>query len=241
MSRSEIAYEATQNFNFVTRFLHSFRHDLASEFVGELASAYPDRTVRVLDIGCATGKTFSLINQRHRVDYVGIDAKPLFISAAQVRYHSAENAKFLLADATDPGVYAGQSADIVFALETLEHIPERDVVRIVENVCHIVRPKLFVASVPIEIGPALWIKNVGSKLMGYTRVGYDWRSTFWAGLYRLDKLPRHTTGHIGFNWYWLEQTIRHNAKIRESRSLPYRWLPKMFAPTVMFIAEPSSQ
>lgn len=237
MANPALPYEETQNFNLITRFLHSFRHDLASGFVAEIAAKL-DRPVRVLDIGCATGKTFSLINERHQIEYVGIDAKPSFISSAQVRYGAAKNAKFLLADATDPSVYADQSADIVFALETLEHIPERDVVRIIENVCSIVRPKLFVASVPIEIGPALWIKNVGSALMGYHRVGYDWRSTFWAGLYQLDNLPRHTTGHIGFNWVWLQQTIRHNATIRESRSLPYSWLPKSIAPTVMFVAEP---
>jgi hypothetical protein len=83
------------------------------------------------------------------------------------------------------------------------------------------------------------VKYLGSKLMGYRRSRiYTWRHAFWAGLYDLNRVPTHSVHHVGFNWYWLEQTIRHNAKLRESRSMPFRWLPKWLAPSVMFIAEP---
>lgn len=238
MVQSSVPYDERQNFNGVTRFLHSFRHNLASDFVGEVAKGVPGRPVRVFEIGCATGRTFGEISRSHAIEYTGVDANQKFIDAAKVRHAAARNASFLRANAADPALYAGVSADIVFALETLEHIPERDVVRIVENVCRIVRPRLFIVSVPIEIGPVVWIKNIGSRLMGYRRTAYTPSQTFWAGLYMLNKLPRHTVTHVGFNWFWLEQTIRHNAHIRESRSLPYRFIPKMLAPTVMFVAEP---
>ena len=239
MSQSTVPYEATQDFNPVTRFLHSFRHRLASDFVGEVAKASPGRPVRVLEIGCAAGRTFAIINAEHEIQYLGIDASPEFIAAAKSRFSASGNAAFVCASAADTSLYAPDSADIVFALETLEHIPERDVVRIVETVCQVVRPRLFIVSVPIEIGPSIWIKNIGVRLMGYRRTAYTPSQTFWAGLYKLNRLPPHGTGHVGFNWFWLEQTIRHNARIRESRSLPYRWLPKILAPTVMFVAEPA--
>jgi hypothetical protein len=131
-----------------------------------------------------------------------------------------------------------QRADVLVALETLEHIPEHDVVRIIEAAAAM-RPTLFVCSVPVEIGPAIWLKNVGSLVMGYTRhKEYLWRETFWAGLYQLDKMPPHSTGHKGFDWRWLAQTIRHNMKVTEIRKLPARMLPAAVAFSVLLVAEP---
>lgn len=129
-------------------------------------------------------------------------------------------------------------ADVIFALETLEHIPEHDVVRLVEAIA-VARPKLFICSVPVEIGPAVWLKNVGSYLTGYIRhKDYTWTETFWAGLYQLDRLPPHVITHKGFDWRWLAQTIRHNLSIIDTRRLPFGFLPASFAFTVFIIAEP---
>ncbi len=129
-------------------------------------------------------------------------------------------------------------ADIIVALETLEHIPEPTVVRLIELVAA-AHPQLFVSSVPVEIGPAVWLKNVGSLLTGYSRHrDYRWSETFWAGLYQLDRLPPHHLDHRGFDWRWLEQTIRHNMRIVETRRFPFQWLPAALSFSVFFVAEP---
>ena len=232
-------YEKNQDFNWLTRYLHSFRHEIISEYIKEISDTL-ERPLKILEIGCGTGKSFQIINSRFSIDYTGIDLTEDYIATANERYMEYDNAKFVAADAALPAFYSPHSADIVIALETLEHIPEHNVVRIVENVCKIVQPKLFIASVPAEIGPIIWIKTLGSKIMGYKRTPYTFSQALNAGFYRLNKLPPHGTSHLGFNWFWLEQTIRHNAPIRETRSLPYRWLPKPFAPTIMFIATPSA-
>jgi len=236
---TEVKYDKNQDFNRITRFLHSFRHDAVGEYIAELAREIPDRPVRVLDVGCATGKTYEKLEAaRYRIDYTGFDYKEEFIAAANMRHGSKPNATFLQANAADPSMYTPGSADLVISLETMEHMPERDVVRAVENICHIVKPRLFIASVPVEIGPSLWVKLLGAKAMRYKRTPYTFSHAINAGLYRLNKLPAHKTSHRGFNWFWLEQTIRHNAPIRETRSLPFRWIPKQLTPTVMFVAEP---
>ena len=171
------------------------------------------------------------------VDYTGIDLNPEFITAAR-RYHGHRpHCRFVEADASDASHYRPDIADVVVALETLEHIPEGQVVRIVENVCQIVRPKLFIVTVPVEIGPAVWLKNLGAVCMGYKRWSGNFRETFWAGLYRLDRVPTHDTSLLGFDWRWLAQTIRHNAPVKIC-SLPFHSLPKNLAPTVLMIAEP---
>jgi SAM-dependent methyltransferase len=231
-------YEQRQDFNRLTRYLRSDRYKALLELVGELQAKIGHRSIKALEIGCGPGTAVGPLLERFAVDYTGIDNSEELLGAAR-RYHGHRpRCRFVQADASDPAHYQPGSADIVFALETLEHIPEGQVVRIVERVCRVVRPHLFVASVPVEVGPALWIKNWGSALMGYDRRSGDLRQTFWAGLYRLDLVPTHDVMHLGFDWRWLAQTIRHNAPMREIRSLPFSFLPKSLTPSVLMVAEP---
>ncbi len=88
------------------------------------------------------------------------------------------------------------------------------------------RPKRFVVTVPVEVGPAVWIKNLGSVMMGYNRGSGNFSETFWAGMYQMDRVPVHTVYHLGFDWRWLAQTIRHNARIVEMTALPFNGCPR---------------
>src|SRR5690606_41992595 len=111
-------------------------------------------------------------------------------------------------------------------------------VRIIESIAH-ARPQRFVCSVPIEIGPSVLIKNFGSVLMGYSRhKTYTWKQTLAAGFYQLDKLPRHTTSHLAFDWRWLAQTIRDHFRIIDTRFLPFSYFPASVSTTAFFVAEP---
>lgn len=211
----ETTYERQLGFNAITRWLHSLRYRET------LALLKPFDTPRVLEIGCAEAKLFDVLSRHMRLDYTGIDIREDFIQTACDRY-AGDNFRARVQSATD---LSGISADVVVALETMEHIPEHEVVRIVEAVAAI-KPKLFICSVPVEIGPSIWLKNLGSVLCGYNRhIEYTWRETFWAGLGQLDRIPYHTTGHKGFDWRWLAQTIRHNMRIVKVRHLPTSLLP----------------
>jgi len=63
------------------------------------------------------------------------------------------------------------------------------------------------------------------------------KETFWAGFYKLDKLPPHTTGHKGFDWRWLAQTIRHNFCIQKIISFPLNFIPAGLASSVFIISQ----
>jgi hypothetical protein len=124
------------------------------------------------------------------------------------------------------------------ALETLEHIPEDEVVKIIKDISTI-KPRIFICSVPVELGPAIWIKNVASSIVGYSRhKEYKWIETFWAGLYRLNKIPAHDIHHKGFDWRWLERTIRHNMRILEIRRFPFSFLPAAVSSSIFIVSEP---
>ena len=226
---SELFYELKQNRNFITRFLHGRRYHHLQGFTREKFGA----DIKVLDIGCGPGGAYNALNENHNVDYYGVDVREDFIAVANERY---ADAKFEVQDVTNPEFDFG-GYDLIIALETFEHIPEGKLVRVVEKIAA-AKPKYLLCSVPIEIGPSVAIKNFGAKLMGYDRSSGDFRQTINAAFWRLNSIPAHGTAHLGFNWFWLEQTLRHSLVIHESRSLPFSWIPKFVAPSVLFSCSP---
>ncbi len=235
--RNETEYEKNQRFNVLVSWLHSYRYKNILKVFEELLVSNNGNPIRVVEIGCAHAKLYSLLNDKFKIDYIGIEPNAVFVKAAEERYQSQPNFK-IIHDAAEKQLNKIADVDIVVALETFEHIPEHIVVRIVEEIAKI-QPKLFVCSVPVEIGPAIWFKNLGSLATGYMRhTEYTWKETFWAGLGKLDKLPPHGTGHKGFDWRWLAQTIRHNMRIVETRKFPFGFLPTGLSTSVFFIAEP---
>jgi SAM-dependent methyltransferase len=227
-------YERNQQFSALTRWLHSYRYRNAIDVMGELRDL---QTIRVLEVGCGLGKLFGVLNERFPIAYTGIDLDAEHIEIARARHGHHANFRAIAADAV-ASLDDIESADIVFALETLEHLPGNAAVRVTEKIARI-RPRLFICSVPVEIGPALWCKNVGSWLCGYVRYkSYTWSETFWAGLYNFDRVGPHQTGHRGFDWRWLAQTIRHSMQIREIRKFPISFMPAALSTSVFMICEP---
>jgi len=235
----ETEYERNQRFNALVSWLHSYRYKNILAVFDQLAQSRQGEPIKVVEIGCAHAKLFDLLNDRYKIDYIGIELDDDSYSVAKQRHQHHANFT-IIHDGAENRLPQLAGVDIVVALEAFEHIPEHVVVRIVEAVAQ-AEPKLLVCSVPVEVGPAIWFKNVGSWLTGYIRHReYTWAETFWAGLGMLDKLPPHGTGHKGFDWRWLAQTIRHNMKIREIRTFPLGFLPASLSTSVFFIAESRS-
>ncbi|MEW8004814.1 MAG: class I SAM-dependent methyltransferase [Candidatus Thiodiazotropha sp.] len=237
MIKNETEYEINQRFNTIVSWLHSYRYKNIQEVIEEFSASNNTGPIRIIDIGCAHAKLYSILNDKFKLDYIGIDPNADYVHAAQERYQGKPNFR-IINDTAEKQLHLITDADIVVALETFEHVPEHIVVRIVEEIAK-TQPKLFICSVPVEVGPAIWIKNLGSLASGYMRhTEYTWKETFWAGVGRLDKLPPHGTGHKGFDWRWLAQTIRHNMQLKEMRKFPFRVLPAWLSTSVFFIAEP---
>lgn len=233
----ETGYEKNQRFNVVVSWLHSLRYKHILRLCESMARLSRGKAIKIVEIGCAHAKLFSILNERFQIDYTGVEVDQHFADTARARYGAASNFRLINEPAENAYSYMA-NADMIVALETFEHIPEHNVVRIIEAIAA-ARPKILVCSVPVEIGPAIWLKNVGSLLVGYMRHGeYRWAETFWAGLYQLDRLPPHGIRHKGFDWRWLAQTIRHNMQIVETRRFPVRFLPAAFAFSIFMVVVP---
>jgi SAM-dependent methyltransferase len=232
-SNSLSEYEKNQGFNRITSFFHNVRYRHLIKFFERFPA---NKAIKVVDIGCAHAKTFCLLKDRFSIAYIGIEPSELGVYAYQ-RYSSHKNFRIINGLVEDHFLEL-KEADVILALETLEHIPENIVVRIIEQIS-LTKSKNFICSVPNEIGPIVWVKNIASLLMGYIRhTEYTWRETFFAGIYKLDRIEAHTNGHKGFDWRWLAQTLRHNMVICKTYSSPVSWLPKILSPSLFFICRP---
>jgi hypothetical protein len=236
MDRTAEGYVRTLEYNVVTRFLHRFRFDQATRVIASVASEL-NHPVRVLEIGCAYCDLYKWASQVCEIDYRGIDRNANFVDRARQLYEGRPRfgvRRGLVQDDLDMGF----EPDVVLALELLEHLPEPDVGPLLARLAALPSPRRYVFSVPVEVGPAIAIKNLGSALMGYVRHReYTWPETLWAATYQLDKVPAHGTRHKGFDWRWLRATIRQHFRLVETRCSPFGWMPACIAPSIMFVCE----
>lgn len=235
-----VEYERRQDFNAVTRRLHGFRARELCRVVAGLPTARDP--VRILELGCGTARTLAALSDLGQVVYYhGVDIEPDRITAAEARAKGLPGQVTFSVQAVAPNMRLPFSPDVVAALELLEHLPEDEVSPLLAWLASL-NAQRYVFSVPIEVGPAILIKNVGSAVMRYARHReYLWRETLWASVYRLDKLPPHGTGHRGFDWRWLRALIRRHFDLIEARKSPVGWIPACFAPSILFVCRLSDR
>ena len=227
-------YERSQNFNFITKLLHQTRYRNLNKLITQ-ASIEKNGKLKIVDVGCGRASSYKNIKQLGiTFDYIGIELKKEFYDSANDSFKQYENFK-IICDSIENHFDKFADADVIIGLESFEHIPESLVVRTIEAISKVSFMYLYI-TVPNEVGPAILIKNIGSALMGYKRYKeYEWRETFFASIYELDKVRRHDRGHRGFDWRWLAQTLRQNTTILKKTSSPANFIPKFISPSIGFI------
>jgi SAM-dependent methyltransferase len=239
MSTQEHNYDKLQNFNFITRLLHRTRFRNLEKLIIR-ASIEKKGKLNIVDVGCGHAAAYKNIKQQGiDFDYVGVDLRRDFCDIANDRFSQFENFN-IICDSIENQFEKFIDADVIIGLESFEHIPEPLVVRTIEAISKVSFMYLYI-TVPNEVGPAIFVKNIGSALMGYQRYKeYEWRETFFASIYELDKVRTHDTGHKGFDWRWLAQTLRQNTTILKKTSSPADFIPKFISPSVGFICVKSN-
>jgi len=240
--RNELVYEKNQDFNFINRYLHSFRFRWISSIIESLKKNNKDEKITIVDIGCGTCKLFGILQKQNlNFNYVGVEPLDEFVEVAKKRYGNFKNFSIIHSFIENSMNLLPEKIDLFTAMESFEHIPEYLVPSILKSISE-KKPKLLAISVPVEIGPSILIKNLGSKLMGYCRhKEYTWKETFLASIYLLEKIPAHTTGHKGFDWRWLKHNIRQYFYIKKINKSPYNFIPSALAPSICFTGIPKEE
>ena len=110
----------------------------------------PSREVRVLDVGCATGRLLANIRERGYPNVVGLDPSPA-CAAAAARLYDVTVLTMTLADLAA----TGQQYDVVLMVGVLEHL--RDLETALNQICGILAPTgLLYLEVPDATAFADW-------------------------------------------------------------------------------------
>ncbi len=224
-------YEQRQVSTPLLKWVHSLRYRHVMRLLKDLP-----QPIRVLEIGCDSGRLYDLLKTRYDVRFTGIDIAKRRVLIARERHRGDPNFTAHIGSAADILPLDG-SYDVIVALETFEHMTRSDVVTVLAAIAKMA-PRLFICSVPVEIGPAVFFKNLTSALTGYSRHhDYRWSDTLWAAVYRLDKVPPHNRRHIGFDWRWLASSVHTVLPAMTRRNLPFRFLPAALSNSVLLVAE----
>lgn len=236
-------YLLAQNYNLITRYLHSIRYRHLRRFLNGLChESHKKSEISLFEIGCGYGKSLEAIRQMPQLEisnYLGLNIEDQFSKLCQQKYGDSKH-EFLTAEIQSYARGEKQLSfipDAIISLECFEHIPEYDIPSIVEWLHSLNRP-LFI-SVPNETGLAVLFKNLGSFLMGYNRYKeYTWRETWNACRYHLEKVTPHGTGHIGFDWRWLAAVLNQKFTLFEVGTSPWDFVPRGMSLSIYFHCRP---
>jgi len=79
ISKNETEYEKNQRFSVLVSWLHSYRYKNILKVFEELSVSNDGNPIRVVEIGCAHAKLYSLLNDRFEIDYIGIEPNTVFV------------------------------------------------------------------------------------------------------------------------------------------------------------------
>ena len=216
------------NYNFITKFLHGNKYYIINNY---LKTKYSNQKISVLDIGCGLAPFYEMFNKKYQINYTGIEPHTPFCKEINKRFPSAKNFK-IINDKIENVINHFNSFDLILALDILEHIPLNIRFQIIEDISKIEFSDLFI-NVPNEIGPAILIKNIGSKMMNYNRdYEYSFIETLNAFFYKIENLPSHEKYHKGFDWRVLHYILHYYFKTKIYTN-PRNLLPRMFSPNIL--------
>jgi hypothetical protein len=91
----ETSYERNQQFNRLVTWLHSIRYKHILGLFESLTKQVVDRRIKVVEIGCAHAKLFSVLDEKFDIDYTGIEVDYESINVARSRYSHRENCSLI--------------------------------------------------------------------------------------------------------------------------------------------------
>jgi tRNA (uracil-5-)-methyltransferase TRM9 len=146
------------------------------QLIAHLAHLAPDRTLRVLDVGCGNGRLAWMLERLARpVEYMGVDgeAQLLALAAENTRRLQHVRVDWRQADLADPQWTEGLSPpyDAVVCLATLQHLPSFELrARVLADLAGLAAPQGRVA---ISAWQFLTSPRLAAKQLAWREMNID--------------------------------------------------------------------
>jgi SAM-dependent methyltransferase len=210
---------------------------------------------RLLDYGCGDGTFLGLLLATpHRpVEAVGAELDGAQVLDCRRRFGDRPGLSFVSIDSLDLPEQR-QRYGAVVCMEVLEHVVDVD--SVIDRLWRVLAPDgTLLASVPVETGLPLLVKQVVRRVAGWRGIGdypgtssYTWReygaSVVAGPTLHLARpvygghMPYHD--HKGFNWMTLRQHLSKRFVIDRVVASPLPWLGPHLATQVWFVARKSA-
>jgi SAM-dependent methyltransferase len=216
----------------LTRWAHNSRRDAVLELVG-------GRVFRsAVDVGCADGWLLRDLYDGGVIETgIGIDNEPVMLDSGRLRSSGYPGLSFAAPGDVDP---SRGDVDLVLCLETLEHVGDVDAV--VRQITGLVAPGgTVVVSVPIEVGPALLVKQAGrwwaNRVNDYGYERYPWRELLRAGVgWDAGGLTgMNSYSHKGFDYREVRSMLTGRLQLVRTVYSPLGWTGPWGASTVFWL------
>ena len=189
----------------------------------------------ILDLGCGDGPFFPTLN-RYGKRIIGLDfsLKRILKAKTLIRYMEYPLKKVLLLNADGEHLpIKDKSIDIIYCLETFEHVPNTN--RLISEIFRILKDDgELVYSIPIEIGISLLVRQFIGKITNFHRDTYNFKELLINSL--LKKPPKRIYNqwiHKNFDWRIIQQLIKRKFKLISRIYSPFPFL-KSLNPTIIF-------
>ena len=225
-------FESFKEHNFLTRIIHYNKNKILKTII---TKNYKKEKFSVLDIGAGLGDFYKHFNKEFNFNYYGVESNVKFVDEMNVRYGKNNNFEIINKNIQDC-INQFADIDLILCLDILEHINLEDRFELLRKISKL-NFKILYINVPNEIGPAIFIKNFGSRIMNYKR---DWEYSFLdtikASFYMIDKIDHHTTLHKGFDWRHLRYILHYYFNVKTYTNLNSK-IPKIISPTISFLCK----
>ena len=227
-------------YNYLKPGLASFLRTRHLEYALRMVGKYPPE-YNVIDFGCADGSLLPSLSRRFK-HVVGIDSEPDFIKLAAKVTDNLANVQLICNQGLGMGdlraKLAGRKYQILFLLETLEHIGDKNnlwesrVEFVRELFTLIDKSGVIIISVPVMVGLPFLIQRVGlfvfnAKRDKASKIGLL-KAYFLNDTDDLEKQwhpwRMGETGHIGFNHKKLEVHLKREFDILEVKNILFQVL-----------------
>ena len=225
--------------NSLTRLAHRSRFDAVLNILDN------HKYKQALDFGCADGLLLKTAYDRGIIySGIGVDVDDSMLLSCQTTFKDINEFQFLTPNEMTQKI-SPQSCDLILCTETLEHIgyPAK-ALDLMLKYCQ--SGAKIIISVPIEIGPSLFFKQIAryfANLKGdYGHEKYTLKELFLATMLcdtdnfsSSHSMPSEYTGHKGFDYRKLEKLLQEKVKIERTIFCPFSWGSNILNSTVIWV------
>lgn len=197
-SEAEMGHPYALNFEGLLSQYHLWRF----HWLGRTIARLPISAARIIELGCFDARSLEFVPIP--IDcYEGFESHPGAVALARRRWNASEQIHIHNCESAEQ-MQPDKTFNVALCMEVLEHLSNETLHGYLAAIARSLDGYLLV-TVPVEFGPCFLFKNLLQRITRRPNDNYRLCDTFWASLFRPDKLPRQH--HKGFDYRALVTTL----------------------------------